>query len=72
MFTPRESRAIAEKKLAQAEKDGRHRRRLINAAEAWFFLATRLSGEDTALSTQGAVKKTCSKKRAHRNAASTN
>jgi hypothetical protein len=53
MFTPAQCRAIAEQKLAQAEKDDRHRRRLINAAEAWFFLAARLSGEDTALSNAG-------------------
>jgi hypothetical protein len=71
MFTPAQCRAIAEKKLAQAEKDDRHRRRLITAAEAWFFLATRLSGEDTAPSTHGAVNKTHSKNRARGKAAST-
>jgi hypothetical protein len=44
MFTAAECRAIAKKKLAQAENDDRHRQRLINAAEAWLFLANRLSG----------------------------
>jgi hypothetical protein len=71
MFTPAQCRAIGEKKLAQAEKDDRHRRRLNNAAEAWLFLASKLSAEDTALSTQGVVKKNSSKKRARGNAAST-
>jgi hypothetical protein len=45
MFTAAQFRAIAKKRLAQAEKDDRHRRRLITAAEAWFFLANRLSAE---------------------------
>jgi hypothetical protein len=71
MFTPAQCRAFAEKKLAQAENDERHRRRLINAAEAWFFLANRLSGEDTGLSMQRGVKKKRSKKHARGNTAST-
>jgi hypothetical protein len=54
MFTAAECRSIANQKLAQAEHDDRHRRRLTAAAEAWLFLAYKLSGEDTALSTQGA------------------
>jgi hypothetical protein len=61
MFTAAQCGAIAKQKLAQAARDNRHRRRLTAAAEAWFFLGTRLSGEDIALSTQGAVKKTRSK-----------
>ena len=32
----------AEQKLAQAERDERHRKRLITAAEAWLFLASQL------------------------------
>ena len=39
MFTSAECRAKAEEKLAQAERDHRHSRRLIDAAEAWLFLA---------------------------------
>jgi len=70
MFTAVQCRATAEKKLAQAEHDQRHRRRLTAAAEAWFFLANRLSGEDVALSTQGTVKQTRSKKCPIGNAAS--
>jgi ABC-type Zn uptake system ZnuABC Zn-binding protein ZnuA len=42
MFTSAECRAHAEEKLAQAERDGRHRRRLITAAEAWLYLANQL------------------------------
>ena len=43
MLTAAECRAQAEAKLAQAEHDDRHRRRLITAAEAWLFLASQLS-----------------------------
>jgi hypothetical protein len=32
----------AEQKLALAERDERHRKRLITAAEAWLFLASQL------------------------------
>jgi hypothetical protein len=39
MLTSAECRANAEAKLAEAERDERHRRRLITAAEAWLFLA---------------------------------
>jgi hypothetical protein len=42
MFTSAECRAHAEQKLAQAEHDQRHRRRLITAAEAWLFLSSQL------------------------------
>jgi hypothetical protein len=41
MFTSAECRARAEQKLKQAECDPRHRRRLINAAQAWLILADR-------------------------------
>jgi len=56
MFTAAECRANAEKKLALAEHDNRHRRRLINAAEAWLFLAYRLSGEDAGPPTRSVVR----------------
>ena len=42
MFTIAECRAQAEQKLAQAEHDDRHRKRLITAAEAWLLLAGQL------------------------------
>ena len=50
MFTSAECRAQAEAKLAQAEHDDRHRRRLITAAEAWLFLASQLSGAEATVS----------------------
>ena len=43
MYTSAECRAHAEEKLAQAEHaDGHNRSRLIIAAEAWLFLASKL------------------------------
>ena len=36
------SRAIAEKKLAEAGRDERHRRCLTKAAEGWLFVASQL------------------------------
>ena len=39
MYTFAECRAQAEEKLAQAERNDRNRKRLITAADAWFFLA---------------------------------
>ena len=41
-FTSVECRAQAEEKLAQAERDDKHRKRLIAAAEGWLFLASQL------------------------------
>jgi hypothetical protein len=70
MFTAAECRAIAKQKLTLAEHDDRHRRRLTYAAEAWLFLANRLSGEETAFSNRNVVKKIGSKKRERGNAAS--
>ena len=42
MFTSAECRVQAEQKLAQAERDDRHRKRLITAAEAWLILASQM------------------------------
>jgi hypothetical protein len=42
MLTSAECRAQADQKLAQAQHDERHRKRLITAAEAWLFLANQL------------------------------
>jgi hypothetical protein len=41
MFTSAECRDRAEQKLQQAERDPRHRMRLIDAAQAWLILADR-------------------------------
>lgn len=48
MFTSDECRAIAEQKFAEAWRDGRHRRRLVTAANAWLLLADKLATEPTA------------------------
>jgi len=40
--TSTDCRAIAEKKLEEADGDDRHRKRLITAAEGWLFLAGQL------------------------------
>ena len=72
MFTSTECCAIAEKKLSQAENDDRNRGRLVNAAKSWFFLASRLNGNETALSIDRVIAKRRSMKREKRNGASNN
>jgi hypothetical protein len=47
MFTSAVCRARAEEKLAQAERDHRHSRGLIDAAEAWLFLASQIRRLET-------------------------
>jgi hypothetical protein len=42
MFTSAECRAHAEEKLAAAESNQRHRRRLLTAAQAWLHLADKM------------------------------
>jgi hypothetical protein len=42
MFTSAECRVRAEEKLAEAERDERHRRRLICAAQGWLILASQM------------------------------
>jgi hypothetical protein len=57
MFTSAECRAMAEQKLAQAERDDhQHRRRLLTAADAWLFLASRLREIEGALPTADVVR----------------
>jgi hypothetical protein len=41
-LTSVECRTLAEEKLAEADRDKPHRRRLITAAEGWLVLASRL------------------------------
>jgi hypothetical protein len=48
MFTSADCRAQAENSLAQAERDHRHRQRLLIAAEAWLFLASQLEAAEAA------------------------
>ena len=47
----------AEQKLAQAERDERHRKRLITAAEAWLFLASQLRRVEAAFPNDEVVTK---------------
>jgi hypothetical protein len=42
MFTSDECRFMAEQKLAQAEHNLQHRRRLVTAAQGWILLARQL------------------------------
>jgi hypothetical protein len=52
MYTSAECRAYAEEKLAQAARDDQHRNRLIVAAEAWLFLASKLRRVETSFATK--------------------
>jgi hypothetical protein len=61
MLTSAECRVQAEQKLAQAERDERHRKRLIAAAEAWLFLASQLRRVEATFPNDEAVTKRRSK-----------
>jgi hypothetical protein len=61
-FTSDECRTQAEEKLTQADTDGRHRKRLITAAEGWFFLAGQLRRLEVALGPDEVVPKSRPKK----------
>jgi hypothetical protein len=69
MLTSAECRVQAEQKLAQAERDERHRKRLITAAEAWLFLASQLRRTEAAFPNDETVATRHSKGRAKANAA---
>jgi hypothetical protein len=45
MFTVAECKAKAAEKLAQAEREPRHRRKLENAAKAWLILASKFADD---------------------------
>jgi len=55
-LTSTECRAIAEKKLAEAGHDEQHRKRLINAAEGWLFLAGQLRRLEKSFGDDGVEK----------------
>ena len=69
MYTSAECRVQAEEKLAQAERDERHRKRLITAAEAWLFLASQLRRVEAAFQNDETVTKRRSKDRMKANVA---
>jgi hypothetical protein len=68
MFTSAECQLHAEQKLAQAERDQRHRRRLVTAAEAWLLLADLLRPAEAAAATAGATDEAVPRKRSKRRA----
>lgn len=49
MFSANQCRAKALEKLGLARTNPQHRRRFIDAADAWFLLANRLEAGDTIL-----------------------
>jgi hypothetical protein len=57
MLTSAECRAQAEQKLSEADQDGRHRKRLITAAEAWLFLASQLRRVEQVVEAHGRPKR---------------
>jgi hypothetical protein len=69
MLTSAECRVQAEQKLAQAERDERHRRRLITAARAWLFLASQLRPAEAAFGHDAIGTKKQSRGRVKANAA---
>ena len=56
-LTSTECRAIAEKKLAEAGRDERHRKRLTTAAEGWLFLAGQLRRLERPLEMSGSKRR---------------
>jgi hypothetical protein len=55
-LTSAECRTIAEEKLAEADRDDQHRKRLITAAEGWLFLAGQLRRLEKSLGHDGGEK----------------
>ena len=55
-LTSAECRTIAEEKLAEADRDNRHRQRLITAAEGWLVLAGQLRRLEKSLGHDGGEK----------------
>jgi hypothetical protein len=53
MFTSTECRAQAKQNLEQAERDDRHRKRLMTAAEAWLILARQIRRLEVQLRSSG-------------------
>lgn len=58
MFTVAECQKRAALKLEQAEREPRHRRKLVAAAQAWLLLASRLGQDEEAHPTQAPERTT--------------
>jgi hypothetical protein len=56
MFTSAECREYAKEKIAQAEREPRHRERLLTAAQAWLILAGQMRQLETSLDTAGTFR----------------
>jgi hypothetical protein len=56
MLTSIECRSQAEEKITQAEREPRHRTRLLNAAQAWLILAGQMRRLEIAISGTGEVR----------------
>jgi hypothetical protein len=63
MFTSAECEAHAKEKLAAAESNPQHRRRLLIAAEAWLHLADKIKRAEQLVMPTGEIVKASSKKR---------
>jgi hypothetical protein len=64
MFTSAECRAFAEQKIAEADRNERHRIRFINAAQAWLILASQLRRIEASYTPDASLTKKHSRKRA--------
>jgi hypothetical protein len=56
MLTSIECRSQGEEKITQAEREPRHRTRLLNAAQAWLILAGQMRRLEIAISGTGEVR----------------
>ena len=56
MLTSIECRSQAEEKITQAEREPRHRTRLLTAAQAWLILAGQMRRLEIAISGTGEVR----------------
>jgi|SRR6266498_203615 hypothetical protein len=56
MLTSIECRSQAEEKITQAEREPRHRTRLLTAAQAWLILAGQMRRLEIAISNTGEVR----------------
>jgi hypothetical protein len=63
MFTSLECRAHAQEKLAAAEANPQHRKRLLTAAEAWLHLAGKIKLAEQLVTPTGEIVTASSKKR---------
>jgi hypothetical protein len=56
MLTSMECRSQAEEKITQAEREPRHRTRLLTAAQAWLILAGQMRRLETTIRSTGKIR----------------